>query len=71
MITKSLDVMKQKRGIYVVMMGLGIVFVEADEKGNIHQLRAETFERDGILSPEGWNHRSNWSAIGPLQRVPS
>lgn len=71
MITKSLDIMKQKPGIYVVMSPAGVMFIESDAKGYFHQLKPDTFERDGVLSANGWNHRSHWNAIGPLQRVTS
>ncbi len=71
MITQSLDIIKQKVGIYVMMLPAGILFIESDEQGNIHQLKAETLERDGIISKEGWNHATKWQAIGPLQRAPA
>lgn len=70
MLTKSIDILKQKAGIYVVQSSAGLMFIESDTEGNIHQLKLNTFERDGILESDGWNHRSHWVAIGPLQRVP-
>lgn len=71
MITKSVDMLKQKLGIYVLMIPGGVMFIESDADGSIHQLKPDTFERDGILAPDGWNHRSHWTVIGPLQRVPA
>lgn len=70
MITQSLDLMKQKPGIYVLINGICVVFIEVDGD-TIHQLQPDTFERDGVLSPDGWNHSTLWRAVGPLQRVPA
>ena len=67
MITSSLDIMRQKPGIYVTIQPAGIVFIEV-EGDTFYQLKPQTFERDGVLPPDGWNHHTHWNAIGPLAR---
>lgn len=70
MITSSLDVVKSKPGIWILMVRAGTVFIESDEAGVIYQLKPDTFERDGELRPDGWNLPAitNPSFYGPLAR---
>jgi hypothetical protein len=69
MITKSLDLVKSNPGIWVVMTSTSISFIESEDDGTIHQLKPDTFERDGVLLPGGWNLVSITRAIGPLARI--
>lgn len=68
MITQSLDIMKTKPRVYVVTTQTTMCFLETDEHGFVHQLKPDTFERDGILSTNGWDLSTRYSAYGPLAR---
>lgn len=64
----SLDVMHSKPGIYLVTGRWELFFVETDAAGACHQLRPDTFERDGELPPGRWNPRGVTGIYGPLAR---
>lgn len=64
----SLDVMHSKPGIYVVVDRRGMAFVETDGDGRCHQLKPDTFERDGELQTGGWNIGFIVGIFGPLAR---
>jgi hypothetical protein len=66
----TLDELLARPGIYVVQMRLGIFFIEVEVDQTCHQLKPETFERDGVLPRDGWNNPENISAYGPLRRMP-
>ena len=70
MITKSLDVMMTRAGIYVVMAPMAFYFVEVDAAGSVFQLKPGTFERDGELIPGRWVVSNIQAIFGPLARVP-
>lgn len=69
MITKSIDIMKSNPGIWTVITNTGIVFIDVEVNGTVHQLNPSNFERDGELRPDGWNFSSIQTAVGPLARV--
>lgn len=64
----SLDVMHSKPGIYLVTGRWELFFVETDAAGICHQLRPDTFERDGELPPGRWNPQGVTGIYGPLAR---
>ncbi len=68
MITRDPSVMMALPGIYVIVQHNGIVaFVEV--VGNeCHQLKPDTFERDGELAPDGWALGLIAAIAGPLAR---
>ena len=70
MITKSLDVMMTRAGIYVVMAPMAFCFVEVDAAGSVFQLKPDTFERDGELIHGRWVVSNIRAIFGPLARVP-
>ena len=68
MITRSVDVIKSKPGIYLATSATTIAFIEVTVDGIVHQLKAETFERDGILREGYWNTLAIKGFYGPLSR---
>lgn len=64
MSTASVDVMLSKPGIYLVAGRLTMFFVEV-ENGICYQLD-ETFTRDGVLYPGGWNINEIGRIFGPI-----
>ena len=66
--TVSLDVMHSRPGIYLVVSPAAMVFVETDAAGHCHQLKPDTFERDGEMIPGRWNIPAICGIFGPLVR---
>lgn len=64
----SLDTMHSKPGIYLVVSNLGMFFVETDTDGLCHQLKPDTFERDGELRRGRWVPDTLRGIYGPLAR---
>lgn len=65
--TSSIDIIKSNPGIWVLIMR-GVVFIEVESNGTIHQLKPDTFERDGVLREDRWNMPVVFTACGPLAR---
>ena len=65
----SIDHMMARPGIYVIQGPLHFFFVEVDKSFTCYQLRPTDYERDGVLSPNGWNIRSIHAIHGPFARV--
>lgn len=70
MMTRNLDVMMSRAGIYVICSTGGICFVEVDEQGKVYQLRLDNFARDGELIPGRWIVSNITAIFGPLLRPP-
>ena len=64
----SLDVMHSRPGIYLIVSPGLLLFVEVDEAGVCHQLKPETFERDGIMEAGRWIPQNIGAIFGPLSR---
>lgn len=63
--TLSLDIVKSKPGLYIVLGPAYMFFMEVDAQGVCHQLKPETLVRDGTLGDDGW-YLANLRAIhGP------
>jgi hypothetical protein len=41
-------------------------FFEVTENREVHQLNSRTMERDGYLSPDGWNPSARKGKVTPL-----
>lgn len=67
----KLDNLPTKPGFYLVEGRLGMFFAEVDENMVMHQLKPETFERDGALSDDGWLNPVEFFGPLPVQRVDS
>lgn len=56
-------------GFYLFASPHHLFVVEVDSDGVAHQLNPKTLQRDGVLSPEGWEANSPLVAIhGPFAR---
>ncbi len=66
--TVSLDIMHSKPGIWLVTGRRTLFFVETDADGVCHQLKPDTFERDGVLRPGRWRIEGIVQIYGPLAR---
>jgi hypothetical protein len=66
MSTVSLDIIKSKPGMYILVSLPGtLAFIEVEPGGVIHQLKPDTMKRDGILRPDGWNLKALSACHGP------
>jgi hypothetical protein len=68
MITRSVDIIKSKPGIYLATSATITAFIEVTGGGIIHQLKPDTFERDGVLRDGYWNTLAIKGFYGPLVR---
>lgn len=71
---KSVDDLPTVPGMYMAVTNPGDVFarlfiLEVDEEGAIHQLDYRTMQRDGVLSPDGWNFDVSTVLYGPYRAV--
>ncbi len=70
----SLDVMKSRAGVYVVIATNGrrqeAGLVEVDAAGRVFQLELQSgrLDRDGELPPDGWNVDALQAIHGPFER---
>lgn len=67
--TSSIDVVKSKPGIWLVIGRGATILMEVLPDGACHQLNPDTFERDGELVMGGWRVEAIVTLVGPLQRV--
>jgi hypothetical protein len=71
MITRSIEVMLSKPGIYVIGGPWGMSAYEVDGAGRCWSIVPETMERDNELPEGGWNIHAIGVIFGPLARVPA
>ena len=70
MITRSIEVMLSKPGIYVVGGHWGMMACEVDDAGRCWSVVPETMERDNELPQGGWSIHTIGVIFGPLARMP-
>lgn len=64
----KLNDMLAKPGIYLISAPRLFFFAEVLAGGECHQLKPDTFERDGVLNREGWKLTGEEEIFGPLAR---
>lgn len=71
MTTRSLDVMRSRPGLYVIVSFGHVGPVEVDTEGRVYQCTLEDgHPRDGELVEGGWCIENIRGILGPFARIP-
>lgn len=67
MSTTSLDIVKSRPGMYLVVSKHAAAMIEVEDSGVIHQLKLTDLSRDGVLSDGGWVLENIVAFHGPFE----